>query len=485
MKVVRDTLISGKKSSEPPDDLRQDPVLVEILDSLQEMQTFTTALAKGDLTAKLEQSGPLAERLKVLQAQLLIQRDQNDEKISQLKIRLEEEQKQRVQGESTLRDSEEKFRSFVEQSTEGISLADENGRLFVWNRAQEKITGIKAEDALEKYIWEVVPSLFSGEQRNVMEQLAEQDIQRMLEKKDLTITDRLYEVAITRPDGTHRVVESLHLPIYTTKGVLLGNLVWDITEIREMETAMLGTQKMVMLGTLSAGIAHEFNTPLQVITGVSEKMIHSISSRQVSPEEMNKWLEMINDSGWQLAEIVHSLQMCADPTGEEKQNNSLNDLVKDGLLLMQDQLAAWTEISVFVKLDEDLPLLHCNRNQITQAFINLISNAHDALVPPGGEIRVETGYDPHKQGVFLRVADNGTGIPAEVRRRVFDPFFSTKPVGSGTGLGLSLVMAIVQAHQGEIGLDNPPEGGTIITLYFPQKSSRGKIKSSRKTGRFD
>ncbi|MGC8879753.1 MAG: sensor histidine kinase, partial [Anaerolineae bacterium] len=116
------------------------------------------------------------------------------------------------------------------------------------------------------------------------------------------------------------------------------------------------------------------------------------------------------------------------------------------------------------------PTLHCDRNQMAQLLINLLTNARDAM-PNGGTIVIRTNYDPARQSILLSVSDTGVGIPENVKDKIFDPFFTTKPPGQGTGLGLAIVAGIIRAHHGEISLQTGVGKGTTFTVVLPQEYS--------------
>ncbi|MBP7692447.1 MAG: HAMP domain-containing histidine kinase, partial [Anaerolineales bacterium] len=128
------------------------------------------------------------------------------------------------------------------------------------------------------------------------------------------------------------------------------------------------------------------------------------------------------------------------------------------------QLRSWSNVAVVTELTPDLPSLQCDRNQLVQVLINLLTNARDAM-PEGGEITVQTSADAGR--LYLRVSDTGAGIPDSIRPKLFDPFFTTKPIGKGTGLGLSIVAGIVRAYGGEISVDSAVGRGTTFSIHFP------------------
>lgn len=230
---------------------------------------------------------------------------------------------------------------------------------------------------------------------------------------------------------------------------------------------LMATQKLASLGTLAAGVAHELNSPLQVITGVSETLLINLEKGQaLEPETLHERLQAIKRNAWRCAEISAALRTYAQVSTEPIENHEVNALVHDALLLMESQWHERPDIRVVSRFTADMPPMPCDRNSIMQALMNLLSNAHDAL-PHGGEIHVSTDYDPQARQFCIQVTDTGVGISEASRSRIFDPFYTTKPLGQGTGLGLSILSGIVSAHGGRIEVDSAPDQGATFSLYFP------------------
>ena len=231
---------------------------------------------------------------------------------------------------------------------------------------------------------------------------------------------------------------------------------------------LMATQRLASLGTLAAGVAHELNSPLQVITGVSETLLISLEKGQtLEPEVLRDRLDAIKRNAWRCAEISAALRTYAQVSTEPTETQDVNALMHDALLLMESQWHDQTDIRIVTRFTPDMPPMPCDRNAIMQALMNLLSNAHDAL-PHGGEIHVSTDYEPERRQFCIMVTDTGIGISEAARARIFDPFFTTKPLGEGTGLGLSILSGIVSTHGGRIEVDSAPGQGATFSLYFPQ-----------------
>jgi len=229
---------------------------------------------------------------------------------------------------------------------------------------------------------------------------------------------------------------------------------------------LLSSHKLTEIGTLAAGVSHEINSPLQVIIGTGEVLLESLQSEGCNVEEVCRKLNVLNRNAWRVSKIVNSLLVYAQasPTKTEKQD--LNEIIRDAMLLIESQAEAWKDIAINTHLADDLPQLMCDRNGITQVILNLFSNAHDALWE-GGEISIATAYDAKSDQIELTISDNGEGIAGEILDKIFNPFFTTRPLGKGVGLGLSIVQGIVRAHGGEVQVASKLGLGTRVTINFP------------------
>lgn len=378
------------------------------------------------------------------------------------------------QAEDALRRSERLYRAIVEDQTEFICRFLPNGVLTFVNEVYCRYLDRKPQELIG---YNFMP-LISTEDIDLVEQhLASLNLDNPVES---------IEYRVNKPAGEIGWHQWTHRLIFDDQGHLieLQGVGRDVTERKQMETRLLNAQKLADLGTLAAGVAHEINSPLQVITGLSRSLIDRLGQGEVDPAHFTQKLETIRRNGWRCAEIVRSLRTYAHASATQLELYDLNALVQDTLLLIEHQLKSWSNISVTTDLVSDLPPLLCDRNQITQALINLLTNARDAM-PETGDIIIRTNYEAKTSRLILQVADTGSGIPPSVQSKIFDPFFTTKPVGKGTGLGLSIITGIVNAYGGEIKVDSMPEQGTTFTIFFPANPLPVVAYQTTATGRFD
>ena len=360
----------------------------------------------------------------------------------------------RKQAEEALRQSEERLSAYFRHSPVGLAILDRDLRYVAINQTLADMNHLAVEAHLGQRIDVVHPELLSyvGLYQQVL------DSGKPLRNQEVVWFD-----------GQERYQDCSYFPLLDKNGkpAALGTMVIDVTEKKQIQDQMIKSEKMASLGILAAGIAHELNSPLQVITGLSESLIQRIQAGEDDPAGYLKNLEMVRRNGWRCADIIRSLLTYARPTALEVESHDLNVLVRDTLLLIEHQLRSWSNIIVTTALAPDLPRLRCDRNQIAQVLINLLTNARDAM-PPGGEITITTGYDALNRQLTLEVSDTGPGIPPALREKILDPFYTTKPAGQGTGLGLAIVASIVRSYGGEVKIGTVDPRGARFRLSFAE-----------------
>ncbi|MGH9757245.1 MAG: sensor histidine kinase, partial [Candidatus Acidiferrales bacterium] len=229
--------------------------------------------------------------------------------------------------------------------------------------------------------------------------------------------------------------------------------------LKQFQYQMIQTEKLVSLGQLAAGAAHEINNPLAGILGYSDLLVDDAALG----ERQRAVADKIRTLARRIKTLVTSLLSFARQVPSEKTQLNVNTIVASALHLSNLDLRG-APIDVANVADPDIPLIYGDANHILQVLFNLISNAVDAIDETGGgKLTVRTAHDP--QYVRIEVSDTGPGIKSP--QQVFDPFFTTKPVGKGTGLGLSICYGIVQDHGGRIECFNRPEGGATFVVELP------------------
>jgi signal transduction histidine kinase len=213
------------------------------------------------------------------------------------------------------------------------------------------------------------------------------------------------------------------------------------------------------VGLLAAGVAHEVNTPLTGISSYTQML-----KEQIRPEDLRyPLLEKIEKQTFRAAKIVNNLLNFARSGGAEFEALDVNRLLHDVISLLEHQLER-AKVKVRKELAEELPRVRGNENRLQQVFFNLILNAKDAM-PSGGWLTLATSADDDT--VVVEIKDTGVGIRREDIKRIYDPFFTTKGMGRGTGLGLSVSYGIVQEHGGAIFVESAPGQGTTFQVALP------------------
>lgn len=260
-------------------------------------------------------------------------------------------------------------------------------------------------------------------------------------------------------------------------------LIEDIEERQKLEEQLRQAQKMESIGTLAAGVAHDFNNILNIILGYASVLREHAGKGDRIAETLN----VIDEAIRRGAVLVQQLLTIGKKTEESLEPTDVNTLIH-GLLRLLRQTFRKT-IEVTPELGRELPPVMASPSQINQALLNLCINARDAM-PDGGKLTLRTeavdgttlqDYPEAKAERYVRieVSDTGTGMDENVQSRIFEPFFTTKETGQGTGLGLAVVYGIVKSHNGLIQVESSPTGGTTFRLYFPVAPSGERLNAQR------
>ena len=237
--------------------------------------------------------------------------------------------------------------------------------------------------------------------------------------------------------------------------------------LRDAESKLIQSDRLASLGQLSASVAHEINNPLAGVINFGKLMQRLTAGGEVPRERMDDfrtWLGHIVNETERCAKIVRDLLVFARHSKQAWAPHDLNVIVRRTLSVINHRLELG-EVTPRIELADDLPLLHCDASQMQQIVINLVLNAAKAMAQ--GCVTIRTRCDRERNSLILEVGDTGTGIAAEHLPRIFDPFFSTKEEGQGTGLGLAVVYGIVKAHGGQIDIDTVVGRGTTFTIALP------------------
>jgi two-component system, NtrC family, sensor kinase len=354
---------------------------------------------------------------------------------------------QKVNEYERLKDFNE---NIVESINVGVMAVDLQDRIESWNSQMEVMYAQPRWQVVGRSLSEVFPAGFAEEFYRVRQNPG---------------IHNLYKFRLATPTGESRVVNVAIAPLVTRKFNVVGRLVIvdDITERIELEVQLTQADKLSSIGLLAAGVAHEVNTPLAVISSYTQMLAKQLQS---DPQKAGL-LEKITRQTFRASEIVNNLLNFSRTTGSELTEVNLNKVIADTLALLDHQFKV-AHIQVEPELHENLPLIQGNAGRLQQVFLNLFLNAKDAM-SKGGVLNVAT---LNGECVSVRVSDTGSGIAQENIQRIYDPFFTTKTSPAdgqsrGTGLGLSVTYGIIQEHAGSIRVESRPGEGTTFTLDFP------------------
>ncbi len=357
-----------------------------------------------------------------------------------------------------LRRSEATSRAFLESASEAIVVADAAGHVLVVNARTEQLFGYPRTELIGQSVEMLIPGHLR--QAHVGHRAA-----YMAAPRARPMGHGLDLMALKK-DGTEFPVEVSLSYVRSEEGTRAIAFITDISERLAFQRAARQADKLAALGTLSAGIAHEINNPIGIITSRVEVMLLEAEGGEL-PAELRKDLDVILRHARRVASITQGLLSFARQSSGARGPVNLNQVVEEILQLVGKDMSR-ARVEVATKLEEGLPDIVADANAIGQVLLNLLTNAQRAM-PDGGEIVIETSR--LAGAVRVTIHDNGTGIPPEILPRIFDPFFTTKP--DGTGLGLAISHGIVHDHHGTIDVRSEPGRGATFTLTFPIDATRG------------
>jgi two-component system, NtrC family, sensor kinase len=340
--------------------------------------------------------------------------------------------------------------SILESIDSGIVVLGLDGRIARWNQAMEMLYGRRRSDALRRALEDVFPEAFLEALRGSLVLGEQEEIAH------------IYKLHLPTPDGRSLIVNVSIAPFEVGSGERWGTIliVEDVTARVRLEEQLQHSDKMASIGLLAAGVAHEVNTPLAGISSYTQILREQVPSSDARAGLLDK----IEKQTFRAAKIVNSLLNFARSGSGELQPLDMNKLVLDVLSLLEHQLEK-ARVMVRKELADDLPPVRGNESRLQQVFFNLVINARDAM-PSGGWLTLRTRLDDDDT-LVVEVGDTGQGIRREDIRRIYDPFFTTKGTGRGTGLGLSVSYGIVQEHGGAIFVESAPGKGTTFQVALP------------------
>jgi PAS domain S-box-containing protein len=387
------------------------------------------------------------------------------------------------------------LRSVIDQSEDGIALMDTAGCIVEWNPALAAMSGLGREQVIGRPLWEVHALLGAVRpgSKNIEAQVRDLTA-HFVQTGEGPWLHKMRKFEIPTPSGATRTVQVIAFPIHVNGQWMAGAIARDISEWLHVEERLHTAERLEVVGRLAGGVAHEFNNLLTVINGYAQLLLQQMDSHHPLRDEV----QQIDLAGQRAANLVRQLLAYARRQVFDMHPMDMNRLLRD----MEPRLRQMAhEIRLHLDLEESLGSLEADRYQIREMILALVDNACDAiwakrLVADGGTreyqgaITVQTGLvvaSDESRGMgsaaahhelapgryaLLVVSDNGEGMSREVKQRLFEPFFTTREVGQGTGLGLPMVHGIVKQLGGAIHVDSKPGEGTTMSVYLPLKTRR-------------
>ncbi len=351
--------------------------------------------------------------------------------------------------------------NIVESINIGVFAVDLDDRIESWNTQMETMYERPRGEVLHQPISAVLPPEFVARFNSVREEHG---------------THTLYKFRLMLPNGNERIANIAIAPLVTRNFVAVGRiiLVDDITDRIQLEAQLTQSEKLSSIGLLAAGVAHEVNTPLAVISSYTQMLTkHMRDDERLAPV-----LEKITQQTFRASEIVNGLLNFSRTSGTEFTSVNLNELLGDTVTLLEHQFKT-SQIRVETNFDPHLARIHGNQGKLQQVILNLMLNAKDAMFgTTNATLKIATFNGAGR--VLVRIQDSGGGIEREHLHRIYDPFFTTKSkpkdgAHKGTGLGLAVSYGIMQEHAGKIHVESELGVGTAFQLEFPSSGTRPAI----------
>jgi len=353
-------------------------------------------------------------------------------------------------SQKELHEAKQHLERLIESSTDAIVTTDKSGKLVLFNKGAEALTGYRREEVIGRQ----GPVLYESEED------AKEVMRRMREGGG---TVSAFETTFRAKDGTRIPVLISASILYDKDGKEVGTVGFskDLRERKRSEEQLIRAEKMASVGLLTAGVSHEILNPLNVII----LRLYTLIGNPDTPSEVTRYLRVMEKHANRIAKITRDLLSFSRQGEPERRLIDFNESVKRTLSLVEHGLRI-QNIEVESKLSDELPPILADQDQLQQVVLNLLTNAKDAM-PDGGRLVLSTEsvvLENGEQFVEFRVEDTGPGITPEHMEKLFDPFFTTKDEGKGTGLGLSICQGIIETHGGAIWAKNGTDGGAFFVV---------------------
>ena len=380
-----------------------------------------------------------------------------------------------------LKESEATARGVLDAALDAYVRMDQHGRITEWNRMAEQMFGWHRDEVVGKPLDEIlIPPDRREAHRNGLRRYLATGVGSML--------NRRVEVEAQRRDGSSLPAEITILEVSTEHGRAFSAFLRDLTDKKQAQAQLLHAQKLEAVGRLTGGVAHDFNNLLTVVMGNLELA----AARATADSQLSELIKEALAAGHRGAALTHRLLAFSRQQALQPARTDLNDVVSGMSGMLKRTLGE--DIEIEVRLDENLWPELADKSQVESALLNLAINARDAM-PEGGKLTIETanatldaeyadGHEEVTAGdyVMLAVSDTGSGMASDVVERAIEPFFTTKEVGKGSGLGLSMIFGFAKQSNGHLKIYSEPGHGTTVKLYLPRAANeRTEVQAASPT----
>lgn len=380
----------------------------------------------------------------------------------------------REKAEAALKESEERYRNFLANMLVGVYQVSLDGKFIFANQKMVEMFGFSSFEELK--------SQGNIARLYVLPQERAQAVDTIM-RNGYIIDEREF-----KRKGGQRIWVRINVRKTTDKAgrVILEGLMEDITQIREMEARLKRAQRLEAIGTLAGGIAHDFNNILASIIGFTELSLEDVQKGS----DMEDNLGEIYTAGKRAKELVKQILVFARQSEEQLMPVRIDFIIKEVLKFIRPSIPATISIRQHIESDS---IIMGNPTQIHQVLMNLCTNAAKAMEDEGGilnvglrDVAMNGDSKSNKAGLIpgeyieLEVSDTGVGIPSDQIDYIFEPYFTTKALGEGTGMGLAVVQGIVAGHNGKIMVESTAGKGSVFTIYFPVTQKQETIKPAER-----
>lgn len=376
--------------------------------------------------------------------------------------------------------------AIVNNALDAIVVIDETGAVVDFNPAAVSIFGYSRDEAMGQQIGElIIPKTLRAAHDRGLSNYLQSGMTRIL--------GRRLELEAVRASGEQIPVELTITEVKLGARRLFAAHLRDLgaarqarAEIEQQREALHQKDKLAALGSLLAGVAHELNNPLSIVIGQTMMLREKLVDAPMADELAQRSVK-IEIAAHRCARIVRSFLDMARQRKHERKSVRICDIVGNALELLSYNLKS-SGVEVETDLSTDLPALWIDGDQIHQVVVNLVVNAYQALeekTEGQRRIRISAGRNADTEAIALRISDNGAGIPTSIRSRIFDPYFTTKPQGSGTGIGLAVSRGLIESHGGTLDLDPYPSlggAGFLIVLPIDGAGENADVEATPKSG---